>query len=126
MLLVAEHSPPNKSRGFWSSWPQAAVPVGNLLATAVLFTMSTVLSSEAFLGWGWRVAFWLSAVIVFVGYYIRTHVTEAPPIFLEAKAQVKSPRPSATASAKSSASTPRASSRPWASASQRTSCTTSW
>jgi MFS family permease len=34
------------------------------------------------------VAFWLSAVIVFVGYYIRTHVTEAP-IFLEAKALVE-------------------------------------
>ncbi|MDO0972419.1 MFS transporter, partial [Staphylococcus haemolyticus] len=84
VLLVAEHSP-NKSRAFWSSWPQAAVPVGNLLATLVLFIMSSVLSSEAFLGWGWRVAFWLSAVIVFVGYYIRTHVTEAP-IFLEAKA----------------------------------------
>ncbi|MGG5172230.1 MFS transporter [Pseudarthrobacter sp. J1738] len=88
VLLVAEHSP-NKSRAFWSSWPQAAVPVGNLLATLVLFIMSTMLSSEAFLGWGWRVAFWLSAVIVFVGYYIRTHVTEAP-IFLEAKAQVES------------------------------------
>ncbi|MFJ5956114.1 MFS transporter [Paenarthrobacter sp. NPDC092416] len=87
VLLVAEHSP-NTSRGFWSSWPQAAVPVGNLLATLVLFVMSTTLSSEAFLGWGWRVAFWLSAVIVFVGYYIRTHVTEAP-IFLEAKAQVE-------------------------------------
>ena len=61
------------------------MPVGNLLATLVLFIMSTTLSPEAFLGWGWRVAFWLSAVIVFVGYYIRTHVTEAP-IFLEAKA----------------------------------------
>jgi MFS family permease len=87
VLLVAEHSP-SKSRGFWSSWPQAAVPVGNLLATLVLFIMSTTLSSTAFLGWGWRVAFWLSAVIVFVGYYIRTHVTEAP-IFLEAKALVE-------------------------------------
>ncbi|WP_284975908.1 MFS transporter [Arthrobacter sp. efr-133-TYG-104] len=87
VLLVAEHSP-NKTRAFWSSWPQAAVPVGNLLATLVLFVMSTTLSAEAFLGWGWRVAFWLSAVIVFVGYYIRTHVTEAP-IFLEAKAQVE-------------------------------------
>jgi MFS family permease len=87
VLLVAEHSP-NSKRAFWSSWPQAAVPVGNLLATLVLFIMSTTLSPEAFLGWGWRVAFWLSAVIVFVGYYIRTHVTEAP-IFLEAKALVE-------------------------------------
>jgi len=87
VLLVAEHSP-NKSRGFWSSWPQAAVPVGNLLATLVLFIMSNVLSSADFLSWGWRVAFWLSAVIVFVGYYIRTHVSESP-IFLEAKAQLE-------------------------------------
>ena len=87
VLLVAEHSP-NKTRAFWSSWPQAAVPVGNLLATLVLYIMSTTLSSEAFLGWGWRVAFWLSAVIVFVGYYIRMHVSEAP-IFLEAKELVE-------------------------------------
>jgi MFS family permease len=86
VLLVAEHSP-NKSRGFWSSWPQSAVPMGNLLATAVLFTLSSTLSPEAFLGWGWRVAFWLSAVIVIIGYYIRTKVQDAP-IFLEARKEV--------------------------------------
>ncbi|HEY8912828.1 MFS transporter [Lacisediminihabitans sp.] len=87
VLLVAEHSP-DKSRGFWSSWPQAAVPVGNLLATLVLLTMSWILPSDQFLSWGWRVAFWLSAIIVLIGYYIRTHVSEAP-IFLEARAQVE-------------------------------------
>lgn len=87
VLLVAEHSP-NKSRGFWSSWPQAAVPVGNLLATLVLLTMTWILPADQFLSWGWRVAFWLSAVIVIIGYYIRTHVSEAP-IFLEARAQVE-------------------------------------
>jgi len=87
VLLVAEHSP-NQSRGFWSSWPQSAVPVGNLLATLVLLTMSWTLPADQFLSWGWRVAFWLSAVIVVVGYYIRTHVSEAP-IFLEARAQVE-------------------------------------
>jgi len=87
VLLVAEHSP-NKSRGFWSSWPQAAVPVGNLLATLVLLASSALLTPEAFLSWGWRVAFWLSAIIVVVGYYIRTHVSEAP-IFLETRAQAE-------------------------------------
>lgn len=87
VLLVAEQSP-NRERAFWSSWPQAAVPVGNLLATLVLLVTSWVLSSEDFLGWGWRIAFWLSAVIVLVGFYIRRHVEEAP-IFLEAKAQVE-------------------------------------
>ena len=88
VLLVAEHSP-NESRGFWSSWPQAAVPVGNLLATLILLLMSALLPADQFLSWGWRVAFWLSAVIVIIGYYIRTHVTEAP-IFLEARAKADS------------------------------------
>ena len=87
VLLVAEHSP-NKSRGFWASWPQAGVPAGNLLATIALLVLTTTLSDEAFLSWGWRVAFWLSAVIVFVGYYIRTKVSDAP-IFLEAHKQAE-------------------------------------
>ena len=87
VLLVAEHSP-NESRGFWSSWPQAAVPVGNLLATAVLWLMSVTLSDEAFLDWGWRVAFWASAVVVLIGYFIRKHITEAP-IFQAAKEELE-------------------------------------
>lgn len=77
VLLVAEHSP-NKERGFWSSWPQAAVPAGNLIATVVLLVLQWTLSDEDFLNWGWRIAFWLSVVIVAVGYYIRTRVTDAP------------------------------------------------
>ena len=83
VLLVAEHSP-NPSRGFWASWPQAGVPGGNILATGVLLVLTSKLSDAAFLSWGWRVAFWLSAVVVLIGYYIRTKVTEAP-IFLEAQ-----------------------------------------
>lgn len=87
MLLVAEHAP-NESRGFWSSWPQAAVPLGNLLATMVLLILSWSLSEEAFLAWGWRVGFWLSVVIVAVGYYIRTRISDAP-IFQEAKKEIE-------------------------------------
>lgn len=87
VLLVAEHSP-NRSRGFWSSWPQAGVPVGNMLATVVLLTLTATLSDAAFLSWGWRVAFWLSAVVVLIGYYVRTKVTDAP-IFLEAQQEAE-------------------------------------
>jgi MFS family permease len=86
VLLVAEHSPKD-SRGFWASWPQAAVPGGNMLATVVLLCLTWTLSDAAFLSWGWRVAFWLSAVVVLIGYYIRTKVTDAP-IFLEAQQEV--------------------------------------
>jgi MFS family permease len=44
----------------------------------VLLVLTGTLSAESFLSWGWRVAFWLSAVVVLVGYYIRTKVTDAP------------------------------------------------
>jgi MFS family permease len=87
VLLVSEHSP-DRTRGFWASFPQAAVPLGNLLATVVLLVLSNTLSPEAFLSWGWRVAFWLSVVIVAVGYYIRTRVTDAP-IFLDVQKKVE-------------------------------------
>ncbi|BBZ71829.1 MFS transporter [Mycobacterium paraseoulense] len=85
ILLVAEHSP-KSSRGFWASWPQAGVPGGNMLATVVLLVLTSTLSDAAFLSWGWRIGFWLSAVVVLIGYYIRTKVTDAP-IFYEAQRQ---------------------------------------
>jgi MFS family permease len=87
VLLVAEHSP-NRERGFWASWPQAGVPAGNMLATVVLLVLTMTLSDAAFLSWGWRVAFWLSAVVVLIGYYIRTKVTDAP-IFVEAQQEAE-------------------------------------
>ncbi|MBU9766832.1 MHS family MFS transporter [Mycobacterium sp. TNTM28] len=93
VLLVAEHSP-NRSRGFWASWPQAGVPVGNMLATVVLLVLTARLSEAEFLSWGWRVAFWLSAVVVLIGYYIRTKVTDAP-IFVAAQQEAEQIRASA-------------------------------
>jgi MFS family permease len=87
VLLVTEHSP-NRSRGFWGSFPQAGIPMGNLLATIVLLLLSATLSEGEFLAWGWRVGFWLSVIIVGVGYYIRTKVSDSP-IFEAAKAEAE-------------------------------------
>ena len=39
VLMAAEHGDDGR-RGFWSSWPQAGVPLGNLLATGVLFVLA--------------------------------------------------------------------------------------
>jgi metabolite-proton symporter len=82
-LIVSEHAPANR-RGLWSAWPQSGVPLGNILATLVLLLLSSTLTESDFLSWGWRVAFWLSAVVVAVGYYIRAKVDDAP-IFKEAQ-----------------------------------------
>jgi metabolite-proton symporter len=83
VLIVSEHGDA-KRRGFWASWPQAGVPVGNLLATAVLAVLAAVQTDEAFLSWGWRVPFLLSGLLVGVGLWIRLTVSESP-IFLEAQ-----------------------------------------
>ncbi|WP_336331451.1 fosfomycin efflux MFS transporter AbaF [Pseudomonas putida] len=87
VLLVAEHSPSHR-RGYWASWPQAGVPAGNLVATVILLILSSVLSESEFLDWGWRVAFWFSAVVVLIGYWIRKRVDDAP-IFKESQARQK-------------------------------------
>ncbi|AXY59681.1 MFS transporter [Acinetobacter sp. WCHAc010052] len=76
MLLVSEHSD-EKRRGFYSSFLQAAAPAGSVAASLVLLTLSMTLPEESFLAWGWRVAFWLSAVIIIIGYYIRKNVEES-------------------------------------------------
>ncbi|WP_017571529.1 MFS transporter [Nocardiopsis halotolerans] len=77
VLLVAEHGKP-RNRGFWASWPQAGAPGGNLLATAVLAVLAVVMSDAAFLGWGWRIPFLLSGVLVLIGLWIRLAVSESP------------------------------------------------
>ena len=77
VLMAAEHGDAAR-RGFWASWPQAGVPAGNLLAAAVLAIMAAVQTEADFLGWGWRVPFVLSALLVVVGWYIRNRVSESP------------------------------------------------
>jgi metabolite-proton symporter len=83
VLIVSEHGSASR-RGFWASWPQCGAPGGNLLATAVLAILAAVQTDEAFLSWGWRIPFLLSAVLVVIGLWIRLAVSESP-VFLAAQ-----------------------------------------
>lgn len=86
VLMAAEHGD-EKNRGFWSSWPQAGVPLGNLMATGVLFLLAAVQSDADFEAWGWRIPFLLSAVLVLIGLYVRLQLEESP-VYQEAKAEI--------------------------------------
>ncbi len=77
VLLVSEHGDSTR-RAFWSSWPNLGPPLGNLMAAGALAILSGVMSEEAFLSWGWRIAFALSAVMVIVGLVLRLYVAETP------------------------------------------------
>jgi MFS family permease len=85
--MVSEHGS-DGWRGFWASWPQAGVAMGNLLATAVLWVLAAVQSEAAFLDWGWRIPFLLSAVLVAVGMWVRLTIEESP-VFTEAKQEME-------------------------------------
>ncbi|MBV7433632.1 MHS family MFS transporter [Cardiobacteriaceae bacterium TAE3-ERU3] len=76
MLLAVEYAPAEK-RGFFGSIPQTGVTIGMLLATLALTVMS-LLPDDQFISWGWRVPFVLSAVLVFVGLWIRKGIDETP------------------------------------------------
>ena len=76
VLMAIEHAPGGR-RGWYGSWPQMGVPAGLLLGT-LAFAALAQLPDEQFLGWGWRVAFLASAVLVAIGLYIRVKILETP------------------------------------------------
>ncbi|WP_341394349.1 MFS transporter [Arthrobacter sp. G119Y2] len=86
-LLSVEHAPVNK-RGLFGAYPQIGVPIGMILATFVMYVLSTTLSEEQFLSWGWRIPFLFSVVLIGVGYFIRRSVSESP-VFKEIQERKK-------------------------------------
>jgi MFS family permease len=82
VLMAVEHAPVAR-RGLAGSCPQIGVPLGMLLAAGVTAVMTGWLSpGAAFVEWGWRVPFLLSAVMIVIGYYVRRAVDESP-VFAE-------------------------------------------
>lgn len=89
-LLAAEHSS-DKSRGLNAAIPGAGNAAGALLATGVLTLLNTTLPEEAFVSWGWRIAFMASILVCVVGIIIRLKVSETPE-FTESKELKNVPR----------------------------------
>ena len=77
VLMAVEYAPRNR-RGLFGSLPQMGLALGLILGTGVFALLETALSDDDFLAWGWRIAFLFSAVLVFVGLYIRLKVLETP------------------------------------------------
>src|SRR5699024_3026056 len=80
-LMAVEHAPTNR-RSFFGSYPQIGVPLGMILAPIFMFIITTYLTEEQFLVWGWRIPFLSSAVLILIGYLIRRAVAESP-VFTE-------------------------------------------
>ncbi|MBO3664899.1 MFS transporter [Microbacterium stercoris] len=81
--LVATENAPKGKRAWYGAWPQLGAPLGFIIANGLFLIINAALPgengqpSEAFLSWGWRLPFLLSAVMVIVGLWVRFRLVEA-------------------------------------------------
>lgn len=81
--LTLEHAPDDQ-RSFYTSWTLTGTQGGQILA-ALVFIPVMAMPDDFKYSIGWRIPFWLSAIVVIVAYFIRRSLQE-PPAFAEAKA----------------------------------------
>jgi metabolite-proton symporter len=84
VLLAVENAPPRK-RALYGMFPQLGAPLGFVLSGGIFLLLSRGLSNEQFFGFGWRIPFLASSVLVLLGLYVRLTITETP--VFEAMAQ---------------------------------------
>src|SRR4051812_42815119 len=77
VLLATENAPAHK-KAWYGMFPQLGAPIGFLLSTGIFFILSKVLSDADFLSYGWRIPFIASAVLVWLGLFVRLRITETP------------------------------------------------
>jgi metabolite-proton symporter len=85
VLLAIENAPAGK-RAWYGMFPQLGAPVGFFLSGGVFLLLSRVMTDRQFFSYGWRLPFLASAVLVFLGLYVRLTLTETP-VFSEALAR---------------------------------------
>ncbi|AHI03071.1 MFS transporter [Corynebacterium falsenii] len=82
-LLATENAEPG-ARARAAMWPQLGAPFGFILANGLFLILVLFMGHEngqrdgAFMEWGWRIPFLLSAVMVIVGLYVRFKLEETP------------------------------------------------
>jgi metabolite-proton symporter len=77
VLLATENAPPGK-RAWYGMFPQLGAPIGFILSGGIFLVLGEILDEDAFFRFGWRIPFLASAVLVFIGLYVRLKVTETP------------------------------------------------
>jgi MHS family proline/betaine transporter-like MFS transporter len=88
--LMVEHLPGR--RGYAASWQFTSQSVSTLLAATLGTVLTSTLSEEQLLSWGFRIPFAVGLLVGPVGWYIRRHVSEAPE-FAHARAATNGHQP---------------------------------
>jgi metabolite-proton symporter len=75
VLLAIENAPPHK-RAWYGMFPQLGAPIGLILSGGTFLVLTNCMDSQDFLDYGWRIPFIASSLLVLVGFYIRSKITE--------------------------------------------------
>lgn len=75
MLLVTESAPADR-RGWYGAYAQAGAAVGVILANLAFLAVSTSMSDEAFIQWGWRLPFIASVVLIGISIYVQLRMED--------------------------------------------------
>jgi len=92
VLLATENAPEGK-KAWYGMFPQLGAPIGFLASSGIFLLLSKTLSDQQFLDFGWRIPFIASALLVWVGLYVRLKLTETPDFLkiIEKNDRVKLP-----------------------------------
>jgi metabolite-proton symporter len=77
VLLATENAPQGK-KAWYGMFPQLGAPIGFLFSSGIFVILGKAFTDEQFLDFGWRIPFIASALLVFVGLYVRLKITETP------------------------------------------------
>ena len=77
VLLAVENAPPSK-RALYGMFPQLGAPLGFLLSGGIFLVLQPLSERCEFFGFGWRMPFLASSVLVLLGLYVRLTITETP------------------------------------------------
>ncbi len=75
--FMVEWSPPSR-RGYYGSFQQASIAASLVLGSATGALLTTLLSPDALVAWGWRIPFLCGILLALVGVYLRRNVEETP------------------------------------------------
>lgn len=91
-LLSAEYAPAAK-RGLFGMFTQVGAGTGTVLASLTFLSVNYTIGehSPAFMQWGWRIPFLISAALVGIALYVRLKIGETPA-FAEEKAHSLVPK----------------------------------
>ncbi|CAN5214135.1 MFS transporter [soil metagenome] len=76
-IYVGEHAPA-RTRGLLTSYINTTAALGLIGALLVILATRAALGTEAFDAWGWRIPFWLSALLLAISLWIRLKLHESP------------------------------------------------